>query len=106
MSDAWRRTVGRSSLFVAILTAGSAGCNASLPDPDSPGARLYVERCNGCHRLYAPGLMTFEMWTLTVKRMQGEMERRGGVPLDLTEEQILLDYMRAHSLTTQRQADS
>ena len=33
----------------------AAGCDARLPEPDSPGARLYAARCTGCHRLYAPG---------------------------------------------------
>ena len=47
------------------------GCNAKLPEPDSPGAQLYAARCNSCHRIYAPSLLKFEMWKVQVERMQG-----------------------------------
>lgn len=93
-----RRSVGRRAgavLFAAA--AAAAGCNASLPDPDSPGARLYAERCGGCHRLYAPGSMTAEMWRLQVERMHGDMARRGRRPLTPAETAVLLDYLRQHS---------
>ena len=41
----------------AVLSAALlVGCT-HLPDPDSPGARLYAARCGTCHRLYAPSLM-------------------------------------------------
>jgi hypothetical protein len=87
----------RVPTFGAVLLVACLGCNPRLPDADSPGARLYAERCGGCHRLYAPGLMTEEMWRITVKRMQGELVRRGLPPLDREEETVLLDYLRAHS---------
>jgi hypothetical protein len=80
---------------VALL--GVAACNASLPEPESPGARLYTERCSGCHRLYAPQTMKPEMWRITVKRMQGEMARRGVKPLDESETAVLLSYLEHHS---------
>jgi hypothetical protein len=83
--------------LAALCLVVSSGCNAKLPDPDSPGARLYASRCNGCHRLYAPGLMSEEMWRITVKRMQGELARRGLAPLSGEEEALLLDYLRRHS---------
>lgn len=90
----------RSQLWAvaaAALTAGLAGCDARLPDPDSPGARLYASRCGGCHRLYAPRLMTAPMWAVTLARMQGEFVRRGLYPLAPAERQRLLDYLEDHS---------
>ena len=71
----------------------AAGCDAALPDPESPGARLYAARCTGCHRLYAPGLLTGEMWKITVARMQGELARRGLPPLSADEQALLVDYL-------------
>jgi hypothetical protein len=81
---------------VALLFLGS--CDARLPEPESPGAKLYAERCNGCHRLYAPSSMKEEMWKLTVQRMQGELARRGLRPLSPRERDTLLSYLGRHSL--------
>ena len=86
----------RLSAAIAIAVA-TAGCNASLPDPESPGARLYADRCGGCHRLYAPESMTADMWQLQIERMHGDMVRRGVTPLSTTETAMLLDYLRRHS---------
>ncbi len=89
----WQRT------GLALLAAGlGAACNPRLPDPDSPGARLYAERCTGgCHRIYAPGLMTGEMWKIQLDRMQGELVRRGLPPLTPEEYALVLDYLQRHS---------
>ena len=84
-----------AAAFLASLVA--AGCDARLPEPESPGAQLYAARCGGCHRLYAPGAMTSEMWKLTVARMQGELARRGVAPLTGDEQARLLDYLDRHS---------
>jgi hypothetical protein len=85
-----------SLLGVALL--GLAACNAKLPEPDSPGAQLYARRCSsGCHRLFAPGSLTYEMWKLQVERMQGEFVRRGLPPLSPEERALLLDYLKRHS---------
>jgi len=97
MNRAGRR--GRCPRWLAaVATAGAlAGCDAELPDPDSPGARLYAERCGGCHRLYAPGSMTAEMWRVQVERMHGDMARQTGATLSPTETALLMDYLRQHS---------
>lgn len=76
----------------------AAGCDAGLPDPDSSGARLYATRCIGCHRLYGPGVLTGEMWRITVARMQGELARRGLPPLSADEQALLLEYLDRHSM--------
>ncbi len=89
---------GRHAVVAVLVAAGLAsGCDARLPDPESPGARLYAERCRGCHRLYAPGVMTSEMWKITVTRMQGELARRGLPTLSADEQTRLLDYLDHHS---------
>ena len=101
--DAIGRAAARPSLArrwagAVLLTALVAtGCNARLPDPESPGARLYAARCSGCHRLYAPAAMTTEMWRLTMARMQGELARRGLPTLSADDQALLLDYLDRHS---------
>ncbi len=84
------------ALLVGLVLAASA-CDARLPDPESPGAQLYANRCGGCHRLYAPGSLTAEMWKVTVARMQGELARRGVPPLTADEQAQLLAYLQQHS---------
>jgi hypothetical protein len=78
----------------------AAGCGASLPDPDAPGAHVLQERCAGCHRLYAPGSMTLPMWQVQLGRMRGEFTRRGLPWLAPEEERALLDYLGAHAGTS------
>lgn len=75
----------------------ATGCNPSLPEPESAAAQLYSRRCGGCHRLYAPHVLKYEMWKLTLQRMQGEMVRRGFAPLSAEENELLLDYLRRHA---------
>jgi hypothetical protein len=89
--------LGRWAGSAVLLGLLAAGCDASLPEAESPGARLYAARCGGCHRLYAPGVLTAAMWKITVARMQGELGRRGLSPLSVTEQATLLDYLERHS---------
>lgn len=86
----------RRALLIG-LAGLAAACDARLPDPESPGAQLYAARCGGCHRLYAPGVLTTAMWKVTVTRMQGELARRGVAPLTAAEEATLLAYLDQHS---------
>ena len=79
------------------LLALAAGCGPALPDPEAPGARVLRERCVGCHRLYAPGSMTLEMWKVQTGRLREEFARRGMPWLVPDEERALLDYLAAHA---------
>lgn len=89
------RRLGRLALGALALVG--AGCDARLPEPESPGARLYATRCSGCHRIYAPSSLTAAMWELTVRRMQGELVRRGTPALTSEEQATLLAYLAQHS---------
>ena len=94
------RRPGSASLLALplfLLTLVSSGCNASLPEPESPAAQLYRERCAQCHRLYGPSLLTAEMWTFMISRMEQEMLRRGVPPLKVGEKQTILEYLQKHS---------
>lgn len=83
--------------FSIALVLCAAACSANLPEPESQGAVLYKQHCNGCHRVYAPTSMTYEMWKVQVERMQGEMVRRGVEPLNDRELPVVLDYLKRHS---------
>ena len=77
-----------------------AGCGGSLPDPESRGAQVLAGRCGGCHRVYAPGSMTFDMWEAQLARMRGLYARRGIPWLSSDDEHALLDYLQAHASTS------
>jgi len=73
------------------------GCGPKLPEPESPGAKLYAARCNTCHRVFAPGTLKFEMWKVQVERMQGVLVRQGLPPLTPAERDLLLEYLKRYS---------
>jgi hypothetical protein len=81
---------------MTALCAFACACNR-LPEPESPGAHLYLERCATCHRAYQPQTMKFEMWKVVLGRMQGVMTRNGLRPLSDDEMTVLLDYLRRNA---------
>jgi hypothetical protein len=81
------------------MAALAVGCGPSLPDPDAPGAVVLRERCAGCHRLSAPGSMTFEMWKVQIDRMRAVFARSGRPWLTPAEQRALEEYLAAHAGT-------
>jgi hypothetical protein len=87
----------RQALVAVSLLFLCAACDAKLPEPETPAARLYAERCNTCHQVFAPGSLTYAMWEFQVDRMQGELVRRGFDPLTKSERATILEYLKRHS---------
>ena len=86
------------AVVIALISLLTAACDAPLPEPDSPEATLYRERCTGgCHRLYAPAALTADMWRYMVARMEDEFRRRGVPPLTGEERLAILRYLEKHS---------
>jgi hypothetical protein len=92
--------------WIPLLVVLLGACETALPEPESPGAQAYRTRCGGCHRLYAPGVMTAAMWDVQIDRMQLEMARRGVAPLDATERAVIAAYLHAHATDAARPAAS
>ena len=86
--------------LACILVVGTAGCGSSLPDPESPGARVMAARCGGCHRVYAPQSMTIEMWRYQLGRMHALFAERGIPWLAPDDERALQEYLVAHAGTS------
>lgn len=90
--------VTATSLAFAAATILAVAACARLPEPDSPGAKIYAQRCaDPCHRLYLPGSMKYAMWEVMVRRMRPEYGPRGLPPLTAQEEKMILDYLRKHA---------
>lgn len=97
-----KRTTRAGAVASAIATVTVlAACNPSLPEAESAGAQLYVERCSSCHRLHAPGVITSASWDVILERMQREMRMRGVEPLSADETRILREYLDKHALRAQ-----
>jgi len=78
-------------VFLGALLSG--GCSRPLPEAGSPEARLYAERCGGCHSPYQPGLQTAAMWDLTVARMEATRMRAAGIRLRESDRRAIHDYL-------------
>jgi hypothetical protein len=89
--------LAKSGLVVLALVGMVTACSPPLPESDSQEAKLYQRRCSGCHRLYAPGVLTAEMWGFMVARMEKEFRRRSIPPLTAEEKQAILSYLQLHS---------
>lgn len=79
------------------LVCAALGCGPSLPDPDSPGARVLAVRCGQCHRPYAPQTMTVAMWDVQLDRMRRLFAERRIPWLHPEEERVLREYLAAHA---------
>ena len=80
-----------------LLALVAAACSPTLPEEQDAGAVVLRTRCGGCHRVYAPGTMTREMWYLQLGRMRELFARRGIPWLTPAEERALDDYLAVHA---------
>lgn len=58
-----------------------------------------AQRCSACHRVYAPGSMTLDMWKYQLGRMQALFAQRGIPWLSPDEEQAVMAYLQQHAGT-------
>ena len=82
---------------LAALAAPIVGCEPTpLPEAGSADAKLYVERCSGCHPAYRPEVLKAKMWETMVARMEIEMSRRGLV-LAPPDREAILAYLKRNA---------
>jgi hypothetical protein len=83
------------ALALGIVLA--VGCGPNLPEPQSAGAQTYAGRCGGCHRVYAPGSMTWPMWEYQLGRMRLLFTQLRRPWLAADEERLIVDYLQRHA---------
>jgi len=86
-------------LTVSIALAAAVACGPELPEPESAGGRIMLTKCGGCHRVYVPQLMTFEMWKVQLDRKERLHAKERRPWLSEEEERILLAYIERHAGT-------
>ncbi|MBC8284559.1 MAG: cytochrome C [Nitrospinae bacterium] len=68
----------------------------TVPEPESPGAKLYLEKCTQCHGLPGPKRHTAEQWDHLLVMMEGFMDQRG-YPFLKDDKKIIQDYLHKHA---------
>jgi hypothetical protein len=83
-------------LFNALLLA--LGC-ASLPEPESEGARLYVRYCSvkGCHGPIMPQAGGRKYWDRQMDRMLDVMRNKNVPTPNAKEKKDILEYLHQHA---------
>jgi hypothetical protein len=74
------------------------GCSMTqtVPEPESPGAKLYLKKCTQCHGLPAPKRHTAEQWDQLLVMMQSFMEQKNlAFPED--ERKLISDYLHKNA---------
>ncbi len=64
------------TVLMVMGVAACAGLKQNLPEPDSPEAQVYRQKCSTCHGLPAPGRHNVEEWTHFLGLMEGIMKQR------------------------------
>ena len=80
-----------------VAIAGCAGSPTPIPAPESEEAKVYRERCSGCHSLPHPKRHTFEQWRHLLKVMEKQMRHEGTPPMTASEKAAILEYLKKHS---------
>jgi len=83
---------------------------ATLPEPDSPGAKMFSRYCAQCHHLPSPATHSAEEWPAVAARMIDRMEQshimRRGMGRSLIqmptaeERRAILVYLQRHALAS------
>jgi hypothetical protein len=88
----------RRAVLIAVIAIVASGCKPkTLPDADSPAAKIYVSRCGSCHAPYNPHEMTASMWETQVMMMEVKMQQAGQPPLTPDQRDTILQYLRRNA---------
>ena len=79
-------------LIVGLFYIGGCSTTQIIPEPDSLGAKLYIEKCTQCHGLPGPKRHTSEQWDHVLVMMSGFMNQRG-LPFPENEKKLIRDYL-------------
>ncbi|GMR04277.1 MAG: hypothetical protein BMS9Abin23_0169 [Thermodesulfobacteriota bacterium] len=85
-------------LLLSAFTLFIAGCKQTLPEIDSPGAKLYIAKCGICHPPRHPQIHTYKAWKKIVPIMDKRAQESGlRAPLTEEEKAAILEYLRKHA---------
>ena len=105
MGETWKgralgtRIAALTLVATTVLTV-LAACGAKLPEPESEGARLYVQYCSGagCHDPIPPQVDSMGYWNNQYDRMIILMRDQSWPLPDPTQDRKIRDYIEKHAL--------
>lgn len=95
MRQAISRGVGATA-FLFFFT-GCASSSYKIPDAESAGAKLFIERCSGCHATPHPKRHSADEWPHYVVLMEKRMVQRDKPPLSDSERKLIMEYLVQHA---------
>ncbi len=78
-------------VLLSLFLVACAGTQ-TIPEPESPGAKLYQERCTQCHGLPGPTRHTPEQWDHLLVMMEGFMKEKN-IAFPASERKMIRDYL-------------
>jgi hypothetical protein len=76
----------------------TACAGSKLPETNSIGARLYIEKCSGCHEPIPPQANHYYQWKRLFELIEsGWNHKEMKEPLSQSDKQLILKYLEAHS---------
>jgi hypothetical protein len=91
---------GAALLVGAFCLTSLWACGPELPEPESKGAKLYVEYCSGsgCHDPIPPQVDSMGYWNNQYDRMLVLMTDQGWKLPSPEEDRIIRAYLEKHAL--------
>ena len=91
-----KRSAATLVLIVGLFYMTGCSMTQTIPEPESPGAKLYLTKCTQCHGLPAPQRHTAEQWDHLLVMMQSFMDKRNlAFPED--EKKQIRDYLHRNA---------
>jgi len=90
---------GAKALLMILLSLFVISCagTQTIPEPDSPGAKLFQERCTQCHGLPGTKRHTPEQWDHLLVMMESFMQEKS-IEFPDQEKKLIRDYLHRHAL--------
>jgi hypothetical protein len=82
-------------IWVSLFLIACAGTQ-TIPEPESPGAKLYKKHCTQCHGLPGPKRHTPEQWDHLLVMMDGFMQEKG-IKFPAQEKKLVQDYLHRNA---------
>ena len=91
-------------VWIAIAVTAFVGwmmacAKASIPEPESQGAKLYVKYCSaqGCHDPIPPQGSSYPYWKNQYARWSGKLRQSGGAAPTAQEDQVILAWLKKYA---------
>lgn len=82
-----------SQLISEPVVSEQASAEETLAEREAYAKSLFEGRCQMCHQLPEPGMLTAKQWTLILTTMQQRMQHASVPPLTADETERLLEYL-------------